>query len=94
MTAILDLIDGYPDKETVFIGFFMVNRQLQGRRVGSGIILELVQFLMQRGFKRVMLGIDKGNPQSTHFWKKNGFVVIREVPQDGGTILVAEKDLL
>ena len=40
-----------------------------------------------------MLGIDKNNPQSNHFWRKNGFEVIREVVQEEGTILVAEKEL-
>ena len=34
--------------------------------------------------------IDKANPQSNHFWKKNGFEVIREVPRDEWTILEAE----
>ena len=39
------------------------------------------------------LGIDKDNPQSNRFWKKNGFEVIREVKQENGTVLVAEKNL-
>lgn len=38
-----------------------------------------------------MLGMVKDNPQSTHFWRKNGFRVVRELPQDGGTIQVAER---
>ena len=51
--------------------------------------------MIQCSHKRsdVRLGIDKGNPQSNHFWNKNGFLVIKEVDQDGGTILVAEKTL-
>ena len=94
LVAILDLIDGYPDSSTAFIGFFMMNQKRQGRQIGSGIVQELCQYLKQTEKKRVLLGIDKGNPQSTHFWKKNGFVVIREVAQEEGTILVAEKSLL
>lgn len=30
-------------------------------------------------------------PQSAHFWRKNGFRVVRELPQDGGAIQVAER---
>ena len=30
-------------------------------------------------------------PQSTHFWRKNGFRVVRELPQDEGIIQVAER---
>ena len=29
LVAIMDLIDGYPDGDTAFIGFFMMNRQLR-----------------------------------------------------------------
>ena len=42
---------------------------------------------------RSQLGIDKDNPQSNHFWRKNGFEVIREVEIEEGIILVAEKQL-
>ena len=38
LVAILDLIDGYPDSDTAFIGFFMMNKQLQGRQIGTSII--------------------------------------------------------
>lgn len=93
MTAIMDLIESYPDEEHCFIGFFMMNKRLQGKQIGSEIVGEVCRYLGEEGFAAVMLGIDKGNPQSTHFWKKNGFVVIREVERDGGTVLVAEKTL-
>ena len=93
LVAIMDLIDGYPGRDWGYIGFFMVNKQLQGNQVGSGILREVCQYLKTSGITTVRLGIDKDNPQSNHFWKKNGFAVIREVEQDGGTILVAEKTL-
>ena len=93
LVAIMDLIDGYPDRDAAFIGFFMMNRQLQGRRIGSSIIQELCLYLKETGLKRVLLGIDKENPQSNAFWAKIGFSVIREVEQEEGTILVAEKCL-
>ena len=93
LAAVMDLIDGYPDRDTAFIGFFMVEQRLQGRQTGTAIIREVCRYLKEAGMKTVRLGIDKGNPQSTHFWKKNGFRVIKEVEQDGWTVLVAEKTL-
>lgn len=93
LTAVMDLIEGYPDAKSAFIGFFMMNRQLQGQQIGTGIIQEVCRAVKAAGMKSILLGIDKGNPQSTHFWKKNGFRVIREVAQQDGTILVAEKTL-
>ena len=93
LTAVLDLIEAYPDESACFIGFFMMNKELQGRQIGSGIIRALCEYLREVGFASVLLAIDKGNPQSAHFWKKNGFAVIREIEQDGGTLLLAEKAL-
>ncbi len=93
LVAVMDLIDGYPDSDTAFIGFFMMNRHLQGRQIGTRIVQEVCIYLKETGLKSVLLGIDKENPQSNHFWAKNGFSVVREVEQEEGTILVAEKSL-
>ena len=93
MIAVMDLIDGYPEPDMAFIGFFMMRKDLQGRQIGSAIIRETVASLKAAGKKAIRLGIDKENPQSTHFWKKNGFLVINQVDRGGWTILVAEKIL-
>ncbi len=93
MVAIMDLIDGYPKAEIVYIGFFMMNLQYQGRQIGTAIIGEVIDYLQSTGKTSVRLAIDKGNPQSTYFWKKNGFEVISEADVNGWTKLVAERKL-
>lgn len=93
LVAVMDLEDGYPDEDYAYIGFFMMNHELQGNGIGTQIISEVFEYLRELGFQKCMLGIDKDNPQSNHFWKKNGFEVIREVVQEEGAILVAEKKL-
>ena len=71
----------------------MMKKALQGRNIGSEIIRETTAYLKTAGKTAIRLGIDRDNPQSTHFWKKNGFLVIEEAERDGWTILVAEKIL-
>lgn len=93
LVAIMDLILGYPDSQSIFIGFFMMHIALQGVGIGSSIIAELLNALKDCGFQSCQLGIDQFNPQSNHFWRKNGFEVIREVAQEDGVILVAQKQL-
>ena len=93
LVAIMDLIDGYPTREVAYIGFFMMNPQYQGKQIGTAIIGETVEYLCDAGKTAVRLAIDKGNPQSTHFWKKNGFEVIFEADVNGWTKLVAERKL-
>lgn len=78
LAAVMDLILDYPEKGVAFIGFFMMNLQYQNRGIGSGIITECAQYLKRIGFNKIRLGVDKNNPQSNAFWKKNGFLTVGE----------------
>ena len=93
LVAVMDLIDGYPEPDMAYIGFFMMNRALQGAGVGSAVIGEAAVCLKSAGKRAIRLAIAKDNPQAAHFWNKNGFLVIREVDMGGWTALVAEKTL-
>lgn len=94
LAAIMDLILNYPDKETAFIGFFMVNRNLQGKGIGTELVKECERRLSEEGYSYIRLGFAKGNPQSEAFWLKNGFqrTGIEDV-QERYTVVVMEKDI-
>lgn len=94
LLAVMDLIDGFPDKRTAYIGFFMMNYKYQGKGLGTQLIAELLEYLKNMGFESVRLGYDKENPQSSHFWKKQKFCMVKEVSQDDGIIVVAERKLV
>ena len=78
LIAIMDLIDGYPTNEIAYIGFFMMKKGYQKKGIGSAIIKEVEMYLGDIGKKKVRLAIDKGNPESSSFWNKLGYKVIRE----------------
>ena len=71
----------------------MVNILYQGQGIGTEIIGSILSYVKEIGKAKVRLGIDKENPQSKSFWKKNGFNLIKEVERSGRTILLAEKIL-
>ncbi len=93
IVALMDYIEGYPDPESGYIGFFMMNISLQGRGIGSAIIAEAADYLRSLGVKRLRLAIASDNPQANHFWKKNGFRVVKAVDMGGWTALVADRRL-
>ena len=68
----MDLITAYPDDETAFIGFFLLNIKYQHKGIAYKIIKESIEYLKTEGYKKIRLGVDKGNPQSFSFWEKNG----------------------
>ena len=94
LAAVLDLITGFPTPEIAFWGFFMLDAAVQGRGMGSALVSELCASLRQQGFRAVRLGWVKTNPQSAHFWKKNGFTETGVTyDTDGYTVVVAQKEL-
>lgn len=94
LVAVMDLIYKYPNDQTAFIGFFMMNQEDQGKGVGSQIIEECCLYLKEMGFDFIRLGFVKGNPQSETFWIKNGFIRTDiEVKQERYTVVVMQKEI-
>ena len=77
LVAVMDFIDHYPTERSCFIGFFMMERSVQGHGIGSRIITELCVYLHSLGYEYIRLGYVDGNKQSESFWKKNQFTEYR-----------------
>lgn len=78
LIAVMDLISDYPEVGCGFIGLFMMDVDYQNKGIGSYIIDYTLRYLKLSKFQRVRLGVDKGNPQSYSFWRKNRFNEICE----------------
>lgn len=90
----LDLVTGFPNPETAFVGFFMLRSDLQGKGLGSALVDDLLSFLQNAGYRSVRLMYVKGNPQSAAFWTKNGFTPTGVEPkQERYTQVVLERAL-
>jgi RimJ/RimL family protein N-acetyltransferase len=94
LCAVMDLIAGYPNESTAFIGFFMLEKAMQGKGIGTAIVEETVRALKEFGFSYIRLGYVKTNPQSKHFWIKNKFLPTGvESERENYTVVVAQRDL-
>lgn len=94
LIAVADVIAGYPNEQTAFIGFFMTAAHIHNKGVGSAIVNELCEFFKDVGFNSVRLGYVKDNPQARGFWLKNGFVPTgEELAKSDYTIVAACKSL-
>jgi GNAT superfamily N-acetyltransferase len=76
LVAVMNLIDRYPNSNSIFVGFFMMKRKFQKVGIESLLISEALNYLKKQGFEICLLGIDKANPQSNYFWNKNVFEII------------------
>ncbi|MDD3243709.1 MAG: GNAT family N-acetyltransferase [Eubacteriales bacterium] len=94
LIAVLDLIDGYPEKGVAFIGFFMTHPSVQKKGVGSRIVQGICAYLKAAGFSAVRLAWVTGNPQAEHFWLINGFVPIKETSSTAApSVMLAQRTL-
>lgn len=94
LAAVLDLVLGWPTPGTAYIGLFMMDAGRQRQGEGSALLSHILQELGVQGFAKVRLGFAKGNPQSEHFWRKNGFVPTGEEKDCGSyTAVLMEKTL-
>ena len=94
LTAVMDLILDCPKENVAYIGFFMMNKNCQGKGVGTQIINDCVKYLTELKFEKIRLAIDKGNPQSDAFWTKNGFTKTgQEIPHEDSYYLPMERVL-
>lgn len=93
LVAVIDLIAEYPNKETMFIGFFMVDKEYCNQGIGRNIIDNCLQEFKRQGFTFVRLCYMKENMQSKAFWGKCQFTNTGIETDNGqGTVVVLEKN--
>ena len=73
LSAVLDLILGCPEKDDVFIGWFMVEAEKQGQGVGSRIFADARAALSAQGYDSLRVGVYEENADAFSFWEKQGF---------------------
>lgn len=94
LCAVLDLIAGYPDNETAFIGWFLLDGSLHRKGIGSAMMRELFDALKKASFRSIRLGFVEGNSESEGFWRSLGFSPTgKKSPQEAYTVVVAARDL-
>lgn len=94
LVAVMDLIDRYPDNQTVFIRLLMVSKSYQGKGIGTYITKALSQTLGAEGYSHIKLGYVKTNLSARSFWLKQGFHPTGiESVREHYTVIEAEKRL-
>ena len=94
LIAILDLITGYPNKTDAWIGWFMVDAELQGKGIGSQIFADIRAAVKAQGYERLALGVIDKNEEALAFWKAQGFVDTgKRSPKEKYEVVLMEKKI-
>lgn len=73
LVAVMDLITGYPESDDAFIGWLMVDGDMQGKGVGSGIFADVRAAMKAAGYDYMSLAVIKKNEEAVKFWESQGF---------------------
>ena len=94
LVAVMDLITGYPESNDAFIGWLMVDGDMQGKGVGSGIFADVRAAMKAAGYDYLSLAVIKKNEEALKFWQDQGFCVEEEtVSTDGYEVFRMARDI-
>ncbi len=81
--AFLSFFEGYPQKNTLYIGLFLVDSNFQRISLGSKIIQTLIDTAFRSKYNSIKLSVQDNNHSGYSFWKKLGFKIIGKIKCDG-----------
>lgn len=78
LVSVLELIVGYPEDNDAFIGWFMVDGNLQNQGIGSQIFADVRASMTSQGYDYLSLYCEKENAEAIAFWRSQGFNIDKE----------------
>ncbi|MFT4146127.1 MAG: GNAT family N-acetyltransferase [Mobilitalea sp.] len=73
LIGFFDLYHGYPDKDTLWIGIFVIDKEEQGKSYGQEVIRSICKESSRSNWKSIGLGVYLKNWKGLRFWNNNGF---------------------
>lgn len=77
LAAVLDYVEGYPEEDMLWIGFFMVRAELHRTGTGRTLIHGFQTAAQAQGFRSIQLGCNVENTDGRAFWTAMGFRSLR-----------------
>jgi len=71
--GILDVIEGFPDPTSFWIGLLLIHGEMHGKKIGSRIVDAVLNAAKVTGYKTSQLGVIENNTKGIAFWQNCGF---------------------
>ena len=87
-TCVLDLIEGFPQPTTWYLGLVFVARAARGQGLGSRLLAATLDLVTARGGEALRLAVGRDNPAARRLYARLGFTHVRYVTKPlwaGGT---------
>ncbi|EKB25693.1 GNAT family N-acetyltransferase [Aeromonas dhakensis] len=93
LTAVLDLLRGYPEPTTAYLGLLLVGEPWQGAGRGQALYLHACTLARAWGATRLRLSVIASNEVALSFWQRRGFTECyrRELAGYRAEVIVLER---
>lgn len=88
LAAVWDLVAGYPEESTLYLGLLELDGTHQRQGLGSRLVRALLSLGKEAGFAAVRLGCLEENRWGFAFWSKMGFTTEGRVPWKGDRMVL------
>ena len=94
LVGYLELIESFPERDHVLIGFFIIEKTAQCKGLGSAVIDSVLAGYAEKGFKIAILSHASTDEKAKAFWLKNRFVATGEIDDcEDIELVVMERNL-
>jgi len=78
IVGLLDVLRGYPDETTWWIGTLLFVPESRSQGLGEKVVQGFVKYAQAGGAQAIMLGVVEENTRAYKFWLRMGFEFVRE----------------
>ena len=93
-TCVIDLIDGFPDATTWYVGLIFVARHARGNSYGTRRLDDLCLRLAEAGVRALRLGVVTTNPEARRLYGRLDFQHVATRPRTSRTGVTQSIDVL
>ncbi|MFR4350264.1 MAG: GNAT family N-acetyltransferase [Roseburia sp.] len=80
--ALLDYLECYPDRTTVYLGLLVVEKSVQNRGIGRELNDAFMRAAAKCGYREIRLGCYAANETGYQFWRKNRYIAEKIVERE------------
>jgi ribosomal protein S18 acetylase RimI-like enzyme len=78
LVGLLDVLRGYPDETTWWIGLLLFAPQVRSQGLGKRVVQGFTEYVRACGGQAIMLGVVEENMHAYKFWSRMGFEFVRQ----------------
>ena len=73
LAGVLELLQGYPDPQTWYLGLLLFDPDIRGAGLGSAVYAATRRWAIAHGARRIQLVVQEQNAPALAFWRARGF---------------------